>query len=119
MLFLIDENLPKAMSRVFEEHGFAAEHVTQLKELRGQPDEVIFDYAVGRSMVIITRDIRFASIVRFPLKKLKGIMLLRFPNEVTTDEMCQEVKRLTKELKEEDFEKINIVSPGWIRSRDL
>ncbi|TSC75574.1 MAG: hypothetical protein G01um101430_416 [Parcubacteria group bacterium Gr01-1014_30] len=48
MLFLVDENTTSSIKIVFQEKGFEAECVKDIKELRGQPDEVIFNYAVNK-----------------------------------------------------------------------
>lgn len=52
MLFLIDENTTSSIRIVFEESGFEAECVKDIKELHGQSDEVVFDYAVDKQAVI-------------------------------------------------------------------
>lgn len=57
MLFLIDENLPRTLGDVFQEKGFKVEIVQDNPELRGEPDEVIFDYAARRQAIIVTRDL--------------------------------------------------------------
>lgn len=74
-----------------------------LKEFRGRPDEDIFAYAVEREAVVVTRDVRFANPLRFPLGKITGIIVLRFPNDVSIAALCGEMKRLIADLKEEDL----------------
>ena len=119
MRFLIDENLPTAAGNIFTARGFLVEHVADLSELRGKPDEVIFDYAVREKSVIVTRDLGFTNPGRFNLSLVKGIVVLRFPNEITVAYMCEEIKRLITDLDEQHFTRLVVIEPGSIRIREL
>ena len=61
MLFLIDENLPVSIGKIFRKRGFQIDSVKALSELHGQSDEVIFKYAVEKKAIIVTRDLGFAN----------------------------------------------------------
>ena len=119
MHFLIDENLPRSIGVVFTQLGFVAEHVRDTKQLHGQPDEVIFEYATENKLVIVTRDLNFANPIRFNLSKLPGIVLLRFPNDISIERMCTEVLALGHSLKEKDWNNIVILEPGSLRIRKI
>lgn len=119
MLFLIDENLPETIGKVFTDRGFQVESVKSLPQLHGQPDEVIFNYAVEQQAIIVTRDLDFANPLRFDLRNLLGIIILRFPNEISMTKMIQEVKNLFIDFAETDFHALIIASPGSIRKRRL
>ncbi len=119
MRFLIDENLPASVGSVFEDLGFEAQHVRNLKELRGRPDEVIFEYAVSQKSIIVTRDLNFANPIRFELHKLSGIIVLRFPNEISIQSMTEEIKRLIAMFKKADWHHIIILQPGSARLRRI
>lgn len=120
MLFLIDENTTASIGILFEEKGFEVEHVRAIKELRGQSDEVIFNYAAKKEADIVTRDLGFTKPGRFDLSRLAGMVVLRFPNEISVKTVNQEVERLIAGMEEKDFyKKIIVVEPGSIRSREL
>lgn len=119
MLFLIDENLPISFTEIFQDRGYSAESVRKLKQLQGQPDEVVFDYAVKNEAVIVTKDLGFGNPFRFELPKLKGLIILRFPNDLSIRMLKSEVKRLTEDLTDNDFQQLIIIEPGSIRSREL
>ncbi|KKT74394.1 MAG: hypothetical protein UW71_C0025G0002 [Parcubacteria group bacterium GW2011_GWB1_44_7] len=120
MLFLVDENTTSSIRTVFEENGFEAECVKDIKELRGQPDEVIFNYAVAKQAVIVTKDLGFANPLRFDLTKLFGLVILRFPNEISLETLRKAVKESIEGMRGEDFrKKIITVEPGSVRSRQL
>lgn len=54
--------------------------------LRGKSDEEVFSHAVRHREVILTADRGFGDISRFPLGSHSGIIILRFPNEITSSE---------------------------------
>lgn len=120
MLFLIDENTTSSIGFLFEKKGFEVDYVVRNKELRGQPDEVIFNYAVDKQADIVTRDLGFTNPLRFDLTKLFGVVVLRFPNEISVATFNSEVDRLTKGMTDKDFrKKIIVIEPGSVRSRKL
>lgn len=119
MRFLIDEDLPRALVEVFAARGFQVQRVYTLPELRGQPDEVIFDYAVRQDAIIVTADLDFPNPHRFSLHQIPGMLLLRFPNELPVPLMCREVQRLTKNLRDEEFNNLIVIEPGYIRIRAM
>ncbi len=94
MLFLIDENTTTSIGLLFEKKGFEVEYVSNSKELRGQSDEVIFNYAVHKQAGIVARDLGFTNPLRFDLTKLFGVVVLRFPNEISMATFTGEVDRL-------------------------
>jgi predicted nuclease of predicted toxin-antitoxin system len=78
--FLIDEDMPRSLARVLRDAGFEVEDVRDVG-LRGNSDERIFEYAVLHSLVVVTGDLGFANILRFPPNDHAGIVVCRFPNE--------------------------------------
>lgn len=119
MRFLIDENLPVSMGDIFIEQGFEAEAVADLPALRGKSDEVIFDYAAKNNAIIVSQDLDFTNPLCFDLRRVRGLILLRFPNEISMAKMRSEVARLIESLREQDFYKLIIIEPGSLRTREL
>lgn len=117
--FLIDENLPRQVGEIFRGRGFAVEQVSENFELRQKSDEVIFDYAVKKQSIIVTRDLNFANPVRFSLNKVPGMVIIRFPNEVSISKLSHEVNRLISDLGENDFLNLIVLEPGSVRKRKL
>lgn len=110
---LIDEDLHKSIASVFKDLGFTVFDVRD-EGLRGQKDQQIFAWAQQKEAIIVSGDLDFANILDFP--KHKGIIILRFPNELSTATINQEVKRLLKDLRKEDYKSnLIIVSPGNVR----
>lgn len=119
MRFLIDENLPVSVGSVFEGLGFQVQHVRDIKGLHGRPDEVIFDYAVSQKSIVVTRDLNFANPIRFELHRLPGIVVLRFPNDISIKVMVTEIKNLISAFKNNDWHNIIILQPGSARLRQI
>ena len=117
--FLIDENLPRIVGGVFKLSGFVVEHVGSNPSLRQKSDEAIFDYAVEQKSVIVTRDLGFANPTKFPLHKIMGLVIIRFPNEVRIATLCKEIERLVDAFEEKDFHNLIIIEPGSVRKREL
>lgn len=119
MFFLIDENLPTSLAEIFMNRGYSVECVRNQKQLQGQPDEVVFNYAVEKDGIIVTRDLGFTNPLRFELSKLKGIIILRFPNDISIKILKIEVARLIEEFKDKDFQQLVVVEPGSVRIRKI
>ncbi len=60
MRWLVDAQLPPAFARVLAGHGHTAEHLVDLG-MRDSSDELIWDYAVERNAVVVTKDEDFPS----------------------------------------------------------
>jgi predicted nuclease of predicted toxin-antitoxin system len=58
--FLIDAQLPPALVRLFAEAGCEAEHVIDMG-MEKCDDSTIWDYAVSKAAVIVTKDEDFAA----------------------------------------------------------
>lgn len=115
--FVIDEDLHKSIASVFKELGLDVFDVRDMG-LRGKPDREIFQWAQKKNAVLVSGDLGFANIVEFP--RHKGMIILRFPNEMPTDVINKELKRLLKDIAEKDYKNnLIIVRPGGIRIKRL
>src|SRR2546428_11891323 len=81
--FLIDEDLPRSLARELRAAGIFAEDVRELG-LRGKSDDEILNYARAHALALVTADLGFGNILRFPPGSHAGIVVTRFPNEVPT-----------------------------------
>lgn len=100
--FLVDEDLPRSTAPALHHAGFAAEDVRDVG-LRGQSDERVFDYAQAHHQVLVTADMGFANIIRFPPGSHAGIVVLRVPDELPTSAANHELLRALSDLAREDF----------------
>jgi predicted nuclease of predicted toxin-antitoxin system len=77
--YLVDEDLPRSVTR---ELGSAGVGIVDVRDvgLRGRPDGEVLAYAVREARAVITADVEFGNILRFPLGEHAGILVARFPN---------------------------------------
>ena len=79
--FLVDEDLPWRLARVLSDSGFEAQHVYDVA-LRGAPDDAVFGFAQSRNLSLVTCDMAYADIRRFPLGSHAGLVIARISNRV-------------------------------------
>jgi predicted nuclease of predicted toxin-antitoxin system len=97
--FLVDEDLPRSLGPRFRAAGLAAQDVRDLG-LRGKSDDEIFAYAVAHGLALLTADVGFGNVLRFPLGTHVGIVVARFPNELSTSALNQAILEAVRELSE-------------------
>ena len=115
--FLVDEDMPRSTARVLCQLGFLAEDVRDVG-LRGHSDPEVFDYAQVHGRTLITADKGFANVLAFPLGSHSGIIILRLPNELSTDTVNEELRRALADLAGEDLRGLLvIVESGRTRIR--
>ena len=78
MRFLVDAQLPPALARWLTSKGFVAEHVAD-HGMESASDSAIWEYALGSSAIIVTKDEDFAQ--RRILTSIGPVIVwIRLPN---------------------------------------
>ena len=114
-LVLIDEDLHRSLASVFKELGFIAFDARDVG-LRSQEDIKIFEWAQKESAILVTGDLGFSSMAES--HKHHGVIILRFPNEMSTHAINSEVKRLLSGIAKTAYRKnLIVVRPGKVRVR--
>ena len=117
MNILVDEDLPRAVVDVLKKLGHEAEHVLDAG-LRGAADRLIFASAQERSAVLLTADLDFANIVRFPPGSHSGIVVLRFPDYFRRNDVLELVRRFFRSAAPTSIAgALTVVTPGSYRVR--
>lgn len=80
MRFKVDENLPLAAKATILEDGYDC-HSVYDENLDGGSDADLIETCRKEDRVIITLDLDFADIVRYPPKDYAGILVLRLPDQ--------------------------------------
>jgi predicted nuclease of predicted toxin-antitoxin system len=115
--YVVDEDLPRSLARRLRACGFDAVDVRD-EGLRGCADEEVFDFAVRESRAVVTADVGFGNILRFPLGLHAGIILARFPNQVPVSELNSALTRVLSLLKDHELKgNVVTVTPTRIRIR--
>jgi len=102
--FLVDADLPRSLARHLRAAGFEAKDVRDIG-MRKSPDDDIFTYAVSHTFALLSGDLDFGNILRFPLGSHPGIIVARFPNEVPIFCLHRDV---LEDVTEEDHGLLNL-----------
>ncbi len=114
--FLIDEDVPRSTTRVLRDAGFDAVNVHDAG-LQGKGDDEVFDYAQSESRLLVTCDMGFSNILKFPPSKNYGILVVRIPDSEPIDVFNREVLQAVHEVGEKLLHHLAIVEVGKVRLR--
>lgn len=117
MKAVIDEDLHRSLINVLRALGFQVFDVRD-HGLRGHSDKEVYIFTQEKQAVLFSADLGFSSILEFPVGSHHGIVILRFPNEMPTIEINQQVAKLLLKVKMRDFKgNLIILSKNNIRIR--
>ena len=102
MRFLVDEDLPRSLAGELRAAGVDAADVRDVG-LRGRTDEEVLAYAAGDGRAVLTADVGFGNILRFPLGQHAGIVLARFPSEIPVRDLNRILVEAIAGLRREDI----------------
>jgi len=74
--FKIDENLPVEFIDLLKKEGWRAYSVFE-EELGGARDEAIFNRCKKENLILLTLDLDFANILKYPPEESPGIIVFR------------------------------------------
>ena len=115
--FLIDEDLPRSLAPRLTASGLAAEDVRD-RALRGHPDDAVFRHAVAHGFALLSGDLGFANLVRFPLGTHHGIVVARFPNNWPVEALNAALQAALRGLTDDEIAgNLIIIEPGRVRLR--
>ena len=92
MRFLIDANLPRAAILACQKFGHQVEFARDIG-LAAASDEQIAARANQSSAVLLTRDMDFADVRRYPPDQYPGIIVLRLPDTAVALEIVRVLER--------------------------
>lgn len=115
--FVIDEDISRSTGVALVDEGHAVKDVRD-HGYRGAGDEEIYKFAQKEKAVLLTGDLGFGNILRFPLGQHFGIVVARYPTEMRPKEINREIAASLRDLKDKDFKgNLIILEPGRIRIR--
>lgn len=109
--FVIDEDMRRSTGRVLKEQGYEVKDIRDHR-LRGVDDKQFYPFTQEKQPVLITGDLGFSSIFDFPIGKHFGLVVPRFPNEMSTKELNRQLLERIRSLSEEDLRGFSIAV--WI-----
>jgi predicted nuclease of predicted toxin-antitoxin system len=118
MKWKLDENLGSRAAHLFWNAGHDAETVLQ-EQLCGASDETSFEVCIQEDRCLLTLDIDFADVLRFPPHLGSGIAVLRMPGNPSLHLIENLVSDLLRFLETASiYGRLWIVEPGRIRVHD-
>lgn len=114
---VIDEDLHRSLADTLKQIGF---HVFDIRDhgLSGLSDEKIYAFTIEKKAVLFSADLGFSNILTYPLGQHYGIVILRYPNEMPTQQINQQIAYLLPKIKQKDYEgHLIILSKNKIRIR--
>ena len=115
--FLLDADMPRSSAEVISTLDFDVKDVRDLG-MRYAKDSEIIAYAQRTGRVVITRDLDFGSILRYP--DHPGSIILRLPFEYTAKELNEVLKDFLSYVDEKIIQNaIIILELGRYRRRPL
>jgi predicted nuclease of predicted toxin-antitoxin system len=114
--FLTDEDVPRSTARVLRDAGFDAIDVRDVG-LRGKSDALVFAYAQREERLLITCDLGFSNILRFPPAENVGLLVVRIPDSEPIESFNHEILRAVTEIGENLRRHLAIVEIGKVRLR--
>jgi len=119
MRFLLDADIPRSSAQVLRKSRHEVLDVRDIN-LGDATDEEIIKYAKENNLILVTRDIEFANILRYPPGSHVGIILLRLPFDFTSKQINSVLDVFVKSVKiEELVSNVTIVELGKYRIRRL
>jgi predicted nuclease of predicted toxin-antitoxin system len=99
--FPVDEDLPRSLARVLRENDIHAEDARDVG-LRGRADDEIIRHAAADDRVLLTADLGFGNIPRFPLESHAGVVVARLSNELPTASLNHRILAVLRSLSGEE-----------------
>jgi predicted nuclease of predicted toxin-antitoxin system len=113
--FKLDENFGTRTQYIFQAAGHEV-HTVRQESLQGAIDQQIFEICCQEERCLITLDLDFSDVVRFPPQKTGGIVVIRVPRNPSLSLLENLVKQFLQALEKMSVEKqLWIVEVGRIR----
>ena len=78
--FVIDEDMPRSTGVALVQEGYEVKDVRDQGRQESSDDEV-YRFTQEEEAILLTGDLGFGNILKFPLGQHFGIVVARFPNE--------------------------------------
>ena len=115
MKFKLDENFGTRTQRIFEsaEHDV---HTVHQELLQGSPDQRLYEICCHEQRCLVTLDLDFADVTRFPPQQAGGIVVIRVPRNPSISLLETLVKQFLQTAKQMSVaQRLWIVEVGRIR----
>ena len=118
MKFKLDENLGTRTRNIFIDRGLDV-HTVRDEKLQGTNDSDLYEVCCREQRTLVTLDLDFANIVRFPPQKGAGIVVIRLGRNPSLPLLEDLVRQFLDAMDNQPLLKgqLWVVEPGRIRVR--
>ncbi|HEX5761281.1 MAG TPA: DUF5615 family PIN-like protein [Thermoanaerobaculia bacterium] len=115
--FLVDEDLSRKLAPTLRALGVQAEDVRDLG-LAATADDVILEYAITHRRTLVTADIQFANTIEIADSRHPGVVLVRYPSEVSVRRINEELASVLAPMAGDELtSQLVVLEPGGVRTR--
>jgi len=115
MKFKLDENFGARTQHIFRSAGHDV-HTVLEEKLQGCSDITLYDTCRVEQRCLVTLDLDFSDVTRFPPGKTGGIAVIRVPRNPSLELLEKLIRQFLKLLSQMSVErKLWIIEPGRIR----
>jgi predicted nuclease of predicted toxin-antitoxin system len=115
MKFKLDENFGSRTHHLFQAYGHDAQTV-RMQGLQGSSDAHLFEVCRVEQRCLVTLDLDFADVLRFPPSLTNGIVVIRLPRNPSLALLERLVRQFLQTLAHMSIERrLWIVEPSRIR----
>ena len=115
MRFKLDENFGTRTQHIFKGAGHDVQTVRE-ESLQGASDRHLYEVCCAEQRCLVTLDLDFADVTRFPPEKTGGIAVIRVPRNPTLPLLEQLVRQFLHSVDQMSVErKLWIVEVGRVR----
>ena len=116
MKFKLDENLGTSFKQLFMDAAHDANTVVDQKGLKGCTDGELYDHCRIEKRCLVTLDLDFSDVLRFPPRQTYGVMVIRLPKKPDRALLRDLLENVLKKVVEHPLQShLWIVEPGRIR----
>lgn len=113
----LDENFPASCILLFAQAGIDASSVL-LQNISGINDDGLYEICTKEGRTLITFDLDFANIIRYPSNATKGIIICRIRKRINIDEIKSLCSTIIKIVKEQELDgNLFIIDDNKVRVR--
>ncbi len=115
MKFKLDENFGSRTQLLFQSHGHDVMTVRD-QQLQGCSDHRLYEVCHAEQRCLVTLDLDFSDVLRFPPQQAHGIVVIRVPHNPTLPLLEQLVRQFLNTIKTMPVDKkLWIIETGRIR----
>lgn len=115
MRFKLDENFGTRTQQLFRDAGHEV-HTVRDQALEGCSDQHLYQVCCSEKYCLVTLDLDFADVTRFPPREASGLVVIRVPRNPSLPLLQQLVRQFLRALTQMSVEKeLWIVEIGRIR----